>query len=162
MTPEQIHALPYRPCVGVVLMNADGLIFTGQRIDIPGAWQMPQGGIDKGETPQEAALRELFEETGVTAEKAEVIAETAEWYHYDLPHDRVPQLWKGRYRGQTQKWVLIRFNGADSDIDITQPPAEFSEWLWMPKDQLLEKIAPLKAALYAQVFAALGDQIAPA
>lgn len=162
MTPEEILALPYRPCVGVVLMNADGLIFTGQRIDTPGAWQMPQGGIDDGETPQDAALRELFEETGVVAEKVQVIAETEDWLHYDLPHHLVPKLWKGRFRGQTQKWVLMRFEGVDGDVDITQPPAEFSEWQWMPKEQLLEKIVPFKAALYGQVIEAFGDQISAA
>ena len=162
MTPEQILALPYRPCVGVVLMNRDGLIFTGQRIDTPGAWQMPQGGIDAGETPREAALRELFEETGVLAEKAQLIAETEEWLHYDLPHDLVPKLWKGRFRGQTQKWVLMRFDGVDGDIDITQPPAEFSHWQWMPKEQLLEKIVPFKAELYSQVIAGFADQITAA
>ena len=110
MTPEEIAKLPYRPCVGVMLMNAGGEIFVGQRRDrYTEAWQMPQGGVDKGEHPRDAALRELWEETGVTADLVEIVAETEEWLPYDLPHDLVPNIWKGRYRGQKQKWFLMRF-----------------------------------------------------
>jgi putative (di)nucleoside polyphosphate hydrolase len=114
MTPEEIAKLPYRPCVGVMLVNDAGQVFVGQRFDsINAAWQMPQGGIEKGEVPQEAALRELAEETGVSADLVTVEGETEEWVHYDLPHDLVPKIWKGRYRGQEQKWFLLRFKGRD-------------------------------------------------
>ena len=110
MTPEDIAKLPYRKNVGVMLVNADGAAFVGQRLDsdVP-AWQMPQGGIDKGETPAVAALRELEEETGVSPEFVTFIAETEGWIAYDLPHDIVPKIWKGRFKGQEQKWFLYRF-----------------------------------------------------
>ena len=112
MTPQEIEKLPYRPCVGLMVLNAAGEVFVGQRKDhFTAAWQMPQGGVDKGEEPRDAALRELHEETGITADLVEILAESAEWLPYELPHDLVPQLWKGRYRGQKQKWFLIRFNG---------------------------------------------------
>ena len=105
MSPEEIAKLPYRPCVGLMLMNADGKIFVGMRNDGPmDAWHMPQGGVDKGEDPRDAALRELWEETGVTSDLVEIVAETEGWLPYDLPHDIVPKIWKGRYRGQEQKW----------------------------------------------------------
>ena len=110
--------LPYRPCAGVVLINAEGLIFAGQRIDTQGAWQMPQGGIDEGEDPRQAALRELVEETGVSPDKVQVLAETPGWVYYDLPPELLGKVWKGRYGGQRQKWVLMRFLGQDADIRI--------------------------------------------
>ena len=128
MTPEQIEQLPYRPCVGIMLANAAGRVFTAQRLDSQlNAWQMPQGGVDKGEDPRAAALRELEEETGVTADKVEILGETAGWVPYDLPHELVPKLWKGRYKGQEQKWFAMRFLGQDSDINIETEIAEFSE-----------------------------------
>lgn len=152
MTPEEIRALPYRPCAGVVLMNRDGAIFAGQRIDSETpAWQMPQGGIDKGETAQDAALRELHEETGVTPDLVEVVAETAGWATYDLPHDIVPRIWKGRFRGQKQKWVLMRFLGQDDQIRIDAGHPEFSEWAWIAPDALVERIVPFKRAVYDAV-----------
>ena len=160
MTPEEIEALPYRPCVGVVLARTDGTVFAGRRIDNPGdAWQMPQGGIDPGEDVRTAALRELREETGVALELVTIEAETAGWIPYDLPPDLVPRLWGGRYRGQEQRWVLARFQGSDSDIDIAaagQPyEAEFSEWRWMTPADLLTRIVPFKRHVYEAVFTEL-------
>ncbi len=152
MTPEEIEKLPYRPCVGVMLVNADGHVFVGQRIDneTP-AWQMPQGGVDDGEAPRDAALRELWEETGVNPELVTVEAETANWLPYDLPHDLVPRIWKGRFRGQEQKWFLLRFNGSDDQVNIATEHPEFSEWRWLPADQLVPNIVPFKRAVYAKV-----------
>ncbi len=154
MTPEEIEKLPYRPCVGLVVMNAVGEVFAGQRIDNPGdAWQMPQGGVDEGETPVEAAIRELGEETGINANSVEVLAETSDWIPYDLPHDLVPKLWKGRFRGQTQKWFLLKFSGDDAEINIVQDHQEFSRWAWMKPGDLIDKIVPFKKQTYTQVFA---------
>ena len=161
MTPDAIAALPYRPCVGVVLARGDGKVFAGKRIDNPGdAWQMPQGGIDPGEEVRAAALRELWEETGVGADLVTIEAETQGWIPYELPADLVPRLWGGRYRGQEQRWVLMRFRGTDADVDIEaagQPhAAEFSEWRWMAPDDLMTRIVPFKRAVYEAVFAELG------
>lgn len=146
--------LPYRPCAGVVLMNAEGLVFAGQRIDMPGAWQMPQGGIDGDETPRDAALRELTEETGVAPDKVEVLVETPGWVYYDLPPELLGKVWKGRYGGQRQKWVLMRFLGEDADIRIDTDHPEFQEWRWMPPTALLENIVPFKRGVYEEVLAA--------
>lgn len=152
MTPEEIEKLPYRPCVGVMLANKQGQVFVGQRIDSDApAWQMPQGGVDKGEDPQAAALRELWEETGVPGHLVTVEAETREWIPYDLPHDIVPRIWKGRYRGQEQKWFLLRFHGEDKDVNITTEHPEFSEWRWLEPKQLVEHIVPFKREVYRQV-----------
>lgn len=160
MTPEDIAKLPYRPCVGVMLANRDGHVFVGQRIDNPGpAWQMPQGGVDKGEAPRDAALRELWEETGVTADKVEILAETQSWVPYDLPHDLVPKIWKGRYRGQEQKWFLMRFQGTDADVNIATDHPEFSEWRWLPPEELVANIVPFKRAVYQAVLDELKDKI---
>lgn len=154
MTPEAISALPYRKNVGLVLMNPAGQVFAGQRIDgPPEAWQMPQGGIDKGESPKEAALRELFEETGVRADLVEKIAKTEDWVTYDLPAEIVGNIWGGKYRGQKQKWFLFRFLGQDSDVNIATEHPEFALWQWMAPDEVLEKIVPFKRAVYEQVFA---------
>ena len=158
MTPEEIEKLPYRPCVGVMLVNSGGQVFVGQRIDNDtAAWQMPQGGIDPGETPREAALRELGEETGVSAELVRIEAETRDWIPYDLPHDLVPKIWKGRFRGQEQKWVLMRFLGADADVNIATDHPEFSEWRWLPPDELVARIVPFKRDVYQRVLDQFGE-----
>ncbi len=151
--------LPYRPCVGVVLVNPKGRIFTGERTDTPGAWQMPQGGIDEGETPEVAALRELEEETGVSPGLVTVEAETDGWIRYDLPDHLIGKVWKGRYRGQEQKWVLLRFQGSDSDIDIAKHHKEFGRWRWSSADEVLENIVPFKRSVYDQVIAAFRDRL---
>lgn len=152
--------LPYRPCVGVMLVNQRGEALVGQRTDSAApAWQMPQGGIDKGEDPQEAAFRELFEETGVRRHLAMVEAVTEGWLNYDLPEELIGKLWKGKYRGQKQKWFLMRFSGQDSDIDITAAPREFSEWRWLEVSELAPQIVPFKRALYEAVVSAFKDKI---
>ena len=146
--------LPYRPCVGIVLANPQGLIFTGERVDTPGAWQMPQGGIDDGETPEAAALRELEEETGLPAASVTIEAEHPDWVLYDLPDHLVGKLWKGRFRGQTQKWFLLRYDGPDSAIDIAKHDLEFARWRWSSADDVLRDIVPFKREVYDQVIAA--------
>ena len=160
MTPEEIEKLPYRPCVGVMLVNAEGHVFVGQRIDSKtAAWQMPHGGIDKGEAPRDAALRELWEETGVTRDLVQIEAETSDWVRYELPHDLVPKLWKSRYRGQEQQLFLMRFHGTDDQIDITANDQEFSEWRWLPAGDLVANIVPFKRHVYQEVLVAFGDRI---
>ncbi len=153
--------LPYRPCAGVVLVNAAGLIFAGHRIDSSAeAWQMPQGGIDKGETPREAALRELVEETGVTANLVTIIDESPEWLYYDLPPELVGKVWKGKYGGQRQRWFLMRFDGSDDDIRIDTDHPEFDRWQWTTSEELIEKIVPFKRDVYQRIVADFRDQIA--
>ena len=161
MTPEDIAKLPYRRNVGVVLANAQGHLFVGQRFDseVP-AWQMPQGGIDKGEDPRAAALRELEEETGVPASLVTVEAETEGWIAYDLPHDLVPRIWKGHYKGQKQKWFLLRFHGQDSDVRLDADDfQEFSAWRWLPADEVVAQIVPFKRDVYQQVIDAFRGQL---
>ena len=150
----------YRPCVGVMLLNRDGLVWIGRRFDKQNEegtghwWQMPQGGIDEGEDPREAVLRELAEETAVTS--AEVIAEAPGWFNYDLPPHLIGKSWKGRYRGQTQKWFALRFTGDDSEINLTPPghSQEFDAWRWAPMKEVVDLIVPFKRPVYEKVIGA--------
>ena len=152
--------MPYRPCVGVALFNRAGHVWIGRRHDKANDegkghwWQMPQGGIDKGEDPAAAAMRELKEETGVTS--AEMIAEAPGWLTYDLPEHLIGIAWKGRFRGQKQKWFACRFLGEDSEIDISGigHKAEFDKWRWAALDELPGLIVPFKRDVYVQVVAA--------
>ncbi len=154
MTPDDIAQLPYRPCVGIMLANPRGHIFVGQRMDRDtDAWQMPQGGVDAGEKTLDAAIRELWEETGVTEKLVTLEAESRELIAYDLPHEIVPKIWKGKYRGQEQKWFLFRFHGTDDQINIATAHPEFSKWKWMPKEELVANIVPFKREVYARVLA---------
>ena len=143
---------PYRPGVGMMLLNREGQVFVGRRLDQTAeAWQMPQGGIDPGEEPRATALRELAEEIGTA--KAEIIAESRDWLTYDLPPELADKVWKGRYRGQKQKWFALRFLGRDSDIDVATAHPEFEAWRWAPAGDMLRLIVPFKRALYEQVVA---------
>lgn len=160
LSVEHIEQLPYRPCVGIMLCNAHGGVFAGQRLDSHmDAWQMPQGGIEKGEDPQEAALRELTEETGIPSSAVDVVTRTQDWIPYDLPHALVPKLWKGRYRGQKQIWFLMRFLGNDGMINIQTETPEFSRWCWMPSHELLNKIVPFKRTTYEMVIREFKEQV---
>jgi len=152
--------LPYRPCVGIMLVNREGLVFVGRRIDqtVEG-WQMPQGGIDDGETPQQAALRELEEETGIS--KASYLAEMDEWLTYDLPPHLLGVALHGRYRGQRQKWIAMRFTGEDSDINIATHDPEFASWKWLALEALPRLIVPFKRDTYMKVIAAFRDVAGP-
>jgi putative (di)nucleoside polyphosphate hydrolase len=151
--------LPYRPCVGVMVLNRAGLVFVGRRIDGPEhvdrthAWQMPQGGIDPGEQPWPAALRELREETNIRS--VQRIGEISEWLSYDIPREIVGQAWQGKYRGQTQKWFALRFTGADGEIDVEHPDgapeAEFAAWRWEPVQNIPDLVVPFKRAVYQRV-----------
>jgi putative (di)nucleoside polyphosphate hydrolase len=155
--------LPYRPCVGIMVLNGRGLAWAGHRIaaadsEFAGStqlWQMPQGGIDEGEEPLAAALRELYEETGM--ESLKLIAEAPGWIEYDLPPELVGVAWKGKYRGQTQKWFAFRFHGDEREIRINPPPggheAEFDQWAWRRMQDLPGLIVPFKRKVYDQVVA---------
>jgi putative (di)nucleoside polyphosphate hydrolase len=147
--------LPYRPCVGIMLFNQDGKVFVGKRLDqTVESWQMPQGGIDKGETPQQAARRELMEEVGT--DKAEFLGEMDDWVTYDLPAHLVGVAFHGKYRGQRQKWFALRFTGSDADIDLTRHEPEFSDYRWVTLGELPALIVPFKRQTYKAVIAALG------
>jgi len=146
--------LPYRPCVGVMLVNADGKVFVGKRIDNREGdwWQMPQGGVDKGEDLRDAAARELWEETGVKARHVTFLAQTKEELLYDLPEELMGKLWGGKYRGQRQTWFLGRFDGSDADIDLNaHKPPEFEDWRWVEPELLPELIVPFKKRVYRTV-----------
>lgn len=147
--------LPYRPCVGIMLLNQDGKVFVGKRIDqtVEG-WQMPQGGIDQGESPRQACLRELREETGT--DKAQIIGEMQEWLSYDLPDHLIGVAFHGKFKGQRQKWFALRFNGQDGDINLTAHEPEFSAFQWVALKDLPSLIVPFKRDTYRRVIAALG------
>ena len=151
---KDYSGLPYRPCVGIMLVNSEGKVFVGQRIDAKEGdrWQMPQGGIDEGEDLHTAAFRELAEETGVGEALAAIIATTREELLYDLPDDLLGKLWGGQYRGQRQHWVLMRFTGEDADVRLdAHDPAEFFEWKWLDPEALPEMIVPFKRRVYRAV-----------
>jgi putative (di)nucleoside polyphosphate hydrolase len=165
------HALPYRPCVGIALINRDGLVFVGRRRSEAGpehvgngyAWQMPQGGIDPGESPHDAAVRELYEETGVRS--IAPLAEAPDWYAYDLPATVAGRAWKGRYRGQMQRWFAFRFTGDDHEIDIEHPGGhrpEFDAWRWERMEALPGLVIPFKRPVYERVVAAFSGLAEPA
>ncbi|WP_404381261.1 RNA pyrophosphohydrolase [Caenispirillum salinarum] len=156
-TAADKNALPYRKCAGVMLMNDRGEVFVGRRKDTPDAWQMPQGGIDKGEDARAAALREMHEEIGT--DKGEIVAETEGWLRYDLPDHLIGKVWKGKYRGQEQKWFLVRFTGTDADIDIATDHPEFDAWKWAPVDDLPAMIVEFKRPIYEQLVAELGPLV---
>lgn len=153
-------SLPYRPCAGVMLMNRDGQVFVGQRLDSTlEAWQMPQGGIDEGEEAIDAAVRELREETGVMPDKVRLIAEAPGEFLYDLPDDMIGRIWKGKWRGQRQRWFLFAFEGEDGDIDIATPEPEFRAWRWADPTDLPTMIVPFKKTLYERVLAAFAEHL---
>ncbi len=144
--------LPYRPCVGIMLVNMAGKVFVGQRIDnMVEAWQMPQGGIDPGEEPRETALRELEEETGIRPEYVEIIAKAKDEHLYDLPEELVGTIWGGKYRGQRQVWFLARFVGSDEDVNIATKHPEFAAWKWADPETLPDLIVPFKKKLYRDI-----------
>ncbi len=146
--------LPYRPCAGIMLLNTEGMVFVGQRLDSQlDAWQMPQGGIDEGEEAEAAAFRELEEETGIAPHLVQLIARSAGEHLYDLPDHMLGKIWKGRYRGQRQIWFLMRFLGTDSDINIATAHEEFRAWRWAAPEHLVDLIVPFKRELYANVIA---------
>jgi putative (di)nucleoside polyphosphate hydrolase len=152
--------------VGCALFDRRGLVWAGRRVDdaggpLGGHWQMPQGGIDPGETPERAALRELKEEIGT--DKARILGQIARWLHYDVPPDLADKVWRGRYRGQRQRWFALRFTGADADIDLgAHGEVEFAEWRWMGLDDLVDAVIPFKRKIYAEVAAEFRRFAAPA
>lgn len=157
MTPAKFAKLPYRPCVGLMLVNPQGLVFVGQRRDNhQAAWQMPQGGIDKGEDVLTAALRELSEETGITADLVRVEAQTAAPIPYDLPPELLGKFWGGKYRGQAQTWVLLRYLGRDDQINVATEHPEFSAWRWSDPADLVPNIVDFKRGVYRAVLHELG------
>jgi putative (di)nucleoside polyphosphate hydrolase len=161
MNPK-FEELPYRPCAGIMLANTEGRVFVGQRIDKApegDAWQMPQGGIDDGEEAEQAALRELVEETGISPGLVDVIARSRNEHFYDLPEELLGKIWKGKYRGQRQWWFLMRFKGVDGDINIDTDHPEFSRWQWVSPDRLPQLIVPFKKRLYESLVSEFGELI---
>jgi len=155
---EFLSKLPYRPSVGLMILNSNLEVFVGRRIDSKQeAWQMPQGGIDEGELPSESVKREMLEEIGTN--KADILAETKQWYNYDLPSYLISKLWNGKYRGQRQKWFLLKFLGNDSEINIENIHPEFIEWKWVKIEDLPQIIVPFKKQLYISVIEEFRDVI---
>ena len=155
---DDVTTLPYRSGVGILLLNREGLAFVGRRLDqTAAAWQLPQGGIDDGEDPYPAALRELAEETSVRS--VELLAESRDWLTYDLPPELVGKVWKGKYRGQKQKWFAFRFTGSDAEIDVEVPHQEFGEWRWLAPRELPHYIVPFKRDLYVKLVEEFHDLI---
>lgn len=152
---HQASKLPYRPCVGILLVNNDDRIFVGERLDTPGAWQMPQGGIDKGEAPEAAALRELEEETGISRDKVLTEAKTTDWVLYNLPPHLLGKAWKGRYAGQKQLWFKMRFTGAETAINIATKHPEFGRWKWSTPQDVAAEIVEFKRSVYTKVLSEL-------
>ena len=149
---------PYRPCVGIFLLNNDGLVFAGRRIDSRAeAWQMPQGGIDTGESPLQACMREMREEIGTNT--AELVSQHDEWLYYDIPLPLADRLWQGQYKGQKQKWMALRFTGDDSDINIATEEPEFCEWKWLSPHDLVDLAVPFKRDVYQNVLAAFAPYL---
>jgi putative (di)nucleoside polyphosphate hydrolase len=149
---------PYRPCVGIFLLNNDGLVFAGRRIDSRAeAWQMPQGGIDAGESPLQACMREMREEIGTNT--AELVSQHDDWLYYDIPLLLADRLWQGRYKGQKQKWMALRFTGDDSDINIATEEPEFCEWKWLSPHDLVDLAVPFKRDVYQNVLAAFAPYL---
>ena len=147
---------PYRPCVGIMLINGQGHVFSGQRLDNRAeAWQMPQGGIDEGEDVHTACFREMREEIGTN--KAEILRLHPDWLNYDIPRPLADSLWSGTYRGQTQKWVALRFTGEDSDINIQTEEPEFAAWQWLSPDELIQRAVPFKRDVYSNIMAEFRD-----
>ena len=156
-----MKTLPYRPAAGIMLINPEGQVWVGQRLDTTlEAWQMPQGGLDKGEDARTGALRELEEETGIGADQVEIIAAASRTLDYDLPEDMVGRMWGGKYRGQRQSWFLMRFIGRDADIDINTKHPEFRTWKWVDPAQLPDLIVPFKRQLYTEVLAEFSPLLA--
>ena len=142
--------LPYRDAVGLLIINSNKKIFVGKRVDTKiDAWQMPQGGINPGETPSRAARREMLEEIGTN--NATIVTEAKLWYSYNVPKFLIPKLWNGAYRGQRQKWFLMSFDGDDAEINLKTAQPEFYEWRWADPEELLDIIIPFKRKLYAAV-----------
>lgn len=154
-----LSKLTYRPCVGIMLLNKDGMIFTGERLDMPGAWQMPQGGIDEGEDATTAALRELEEEIGVSPEQVTILTSTNDWLYYDLPENLIGKAWGGKFRGQKQIWYLMQLQADDDSINIDTDHPEFSRWRWSNRIQLIDDIVEFKKEIYGKVAEQLLDSV---